>query len=256
MQLMLQKIRPEWQLSESESGSATSYVPIRCAGELGRVEKALRRLSAFCVRLQMGARGGLCIASLRKALQASEEICGRSAEGPRLSQHELDNLLTSAATRRGGAAAGGGAVQLQAAPAAYTQLPVLTAFTILQECAHRCCEKGVTAAAAAANFSALDRLEWLLEAISAAAPSGAVTGSSQPSCASGYSCASSLQGGRGTQTAFSSPSRCRRATPGVPGPLQRTGQKPTGILNPSPVGPTTGSQLGYTAPSAPLCSAA
>eukprot|EP00929_Paragymnodinium_shiwhaense_P112082 TRINITY_DN80340_c0_g1_i1.p1 TRINITY_DN80340_c0_g1~~TRINITY_DN80340_c0_g1_i1.p1 ORF type:complete len:933 (-),score=175.47 TRINITY_DN80340_c0_g1_i1:173-2971(-) len=242
MRIMLRKNRPSLGLGDSEDMAADNYVPIRLDGDLLRVEGVLRGLSAICVRLQRWSRNGLCIASLRKAFQASEDICGsRGADGTRLSQHELDSLLNCAATRRGGFGGGGGSSgEMQGAPAAYTQLPVLTAFAILQECAHRCCDKGV-AAHLVGNDSALQRLEWLLEALTPVTPTG--TGSVlKASGAQGYIVGSPKLAGLTPSVACQSSTRRSAA---LPAPIQRASRRAAASTQALQHGRGVAHRLGY-----------
>lgn len=126
------------------------YTKVDLAAGLVRVERAMWSFVDFCNQLH-GTRNGVSGAGLRKALQATEDITSRNGGKCRLGLHEIDFLTSEGSRHR----------MVQREHPASAKMALLPLFDMMVEISRRCCDKDP----ALAGGSALDKLEWLLEAL-------------------------------------------------------------------------------------------
>lgn len=135
------------------------FIKVSFPPESARVVRSMWSFVDLCGRLN-GMRTGVSGASLRKALQASEEITQRStstSQGKgRLGQHVID-YLTSDNSRWSHA------LHQPKHPCSAT-MALFPVFDMLLEVSRRCCEKDP----ALAECSPIEKFEWLMEAIKSA----------------------------------------------------------------------------------------
>jgi len=119
--------------------------------ELGRVLQTLWKFVGLCQRLN-GIRTGVSGASLRRVLQASEDVVQRpGGQGKgKIGQHEID-FITSREQHR---------LHQRPHPAS-AKMALFPLFDMMVEVSRRCCDKDP----ALASGSALEKLDWLFEAI-------------------------------------------------------------------------------------------
>lgn len=145
------------------SEESEDYTKVLFSSDLSRVIQTLWKFVGLCSRLS-GTRNGVSGQSLRRVLQASDEVAQRpGGQGKgRLGQHEID-FVTSRGRDR---------LHQRAHPAS-AKMAVFQLFDMMLEVSRRCCEKDP----ALADRSPLDKLEWLLEAIQPPPGAGAGEGS-------------------------------------------------------------------------------
>lgn len=131
------------------------FIKVSFSPEHARVIHSMWGFVDLCGRLH-GMRTGVSGASLRKALQASEEITQRSTSSQgkgRLGQHVID-YLTSDNSRWSHA------LHQPKHPCSAT-MALFPLFDMLLEVSRRCCEKDPVLA----DSPPIDKFEWLIEAI-------------------------------------------------------------------------------------------